>query len=368
MSCRKMRGLIAASVYGDLTHDEQLTLDGHLASCPACRNEAAAFVRMASAIPVKAVELDHDLVSAVRRRLYESESSSSVRVAWRFAAPLGAAAALFVIISYVAMTHFPPQSDQWRQADASGDKGLQPLVQPLAQPLVQPVVLQADDVSPVQCALTEADRLARYHDYTNAYRALKQSVEESPDDPLAGDAQLRRADIAFSLLRWYPEACEDYELLADRYPAVFVNSVESIRRRDLLAEARERDYASLHALDAALRSNDNQFAQLERVIARYPGTFVASSAAEDMARLTAVEDAAAGEASARLAAMERARDRCTNVIAKRQLNLEVGHIYQREMNDPAKAVECYNEVIENDNAVLAQLAKQSLAELGPLSR
>jgi len=220
----------------------------------------------------------------------------------------------------------------------------------------------------VQCALTEADRLARYHDYTNAYRTLKQSVEESPDDPLAGDAQLRRADIAFSLLRWYPEACEDYELLADRYPAVFVNSVESIRRRDLLAEARERDYASLHALDAALRSSDNQFAQLERVIGRYPGTFVASSAAEDMARLVAVEDAAAGEASARLAAMERARDRCTNVIAKRQLNLEVGHIYQREMNDPAKAVECYNEVIENDNAVLAQLARQSLAEVGPLSR
>jgi len=359
MSCRKMRGLIAASVYGDLTRDEQLTLDGHLTSCPACRNESAAFVRMASAIPVKAAELDRDLVSAVRRRLREPETGRSVRIAWRFAAPLGVAAALFVIISYVAMTHYSHQGDLRRQADASGDKGL--------QPLVQPVVLQADDVSPVQCALTEADRLARYHDYTNAYRALKQSVDESPDDPLAGDAQLRRADIAFSLLRWYPEACEDYELLADRYPAVFVNSVESIRRRDLLAEARERDYASLHALDAALRSSDNQFAQLERVIGRYPGTFVASSAAEDMARLVAGEDAAAGEASARLAAMERARDRCTNVIAKRQLNLEVGHIYQREMNDPAKAVECYNEVIENDNAVLAQLAKQSLAELGPLS-
>ena len=126
-----MRGLIAASVYGDLTHDEQLTLDGHLASCPACRNEAAALVRMASAIPVKAAELDRDLVSAVRRRLHDPEPGRAVRITWRFAAPLGVAAALLVIISYVAMTHFRPQSDQRRQADASGDKGLQPLVQPV---------------------------------------------------------------------------------------------------------------------------------------------------------------------------------------------------------------------------------------------
>jgi hypothetical protein len=33
------------------------------------------------------------------------------------------------------------------------------------------------------------------------------------------------------------------------------------------------------------------------------------------------------------------------------------------MNDPAKARECYGQVIASDNSVLARLARQSLAEI-----
>jgi hypothetical protein len=341
MRCRKVRGLIAASVYGDLAQDEQVALDGHLASCPACRSQAHAFARMTAAIPVEAPRLEEDLVPALRRRLRE-QKSEPFRMPWRYAIPAGAFAAILVFISYGFANR------------------------PAGQVMQAPVAVlqQTDDVSPVQCALDESVQLVARHEYTTAYRSLKQALDEYPDDSAAAEAQLRRADIAFSILKWYPEAYDDYELLADRYPAVFASSVESIHRRDLLAESREHDYASLHALDSALRSGDNAFAQLEDVIGRYPGTFVASLAADDMARAVAGQETANERPPERLAAMERARDKCTNTIAKRQLDLEVGHIYNREMNDPTRARECYDLVVESDNPVLAQLARQSLAEIG----
>jgi len=347
MGCRKMRGLLAASVYGDQTDDERLALEGHLASCSACRNEAASLARVSAAIPVRMAKLDRDLMPALRPRLRE-EKPQPVRISfpWRFAVPLAAAAAI-VLVSYVGVSQL-------------GSHGIQSLGVAALQPSA--VASPVED-SPVQCALTEADRLAGFHDYTGAYRTLKQAVDEHPDSPSAADAQLRRADIAFNFLKWYPEAYDDYELLADRYPAHFSASAESIRRRDLLAEARERDFASLHALDAAQRSSDGRFAQLETLIGRYPGTFVASAAADEMARSAGGENAATGGA-AHLEAMEHARDHCTNAMAKRQLDFEVGRIYQREINDPDKARACYNQVINNDNAVLAQLARQSLSELG----
>jgi tetratricopeptide (TPR) repeat protein len=340
MRCRKVRGLIAASVYGDLTREEQAAFEGHLASCPGCRNEAAALSRVTAAIPVEAPPLDRDLLPATWRRLRESQAEP-IRIPWRLAAPAGAFAVFLVLVSYIAINR-------------SEFKGVQPR---------NAAVAREDEISPVQCALDEAQKLRQHHDYTTAYRTLKQAIEEYPDDAAAAEAQRLRADIAFSLLKWYPEAYEDYDLLADRYPAVFASSAESIHRRDLLAEAREKDYASLHALDAARRSTDNKFAQLENVIGRYPGTFVASSAAEDMARVIAGEDMEKGGVSERLDAMVHARDKCRNTIAKRQLDLEAGHIYHREMNDPAKARECYGQVIASDNSVLARLGRQSLAEI-----
>lgn len=347
MSCRKMRGLLAASVYGDLTDDERRTLEGHLASCPACRNEAAGLARVSAAIPIRTPKLDRDLMPALRRSIRE-EKPQGIRISfpWRFAAPLAAVASI-VLISYVGLLGF-------------GGRGVRSMPVAALQPRVDASPVED---SPVQCALTEADRLAGFHDYTGAYRTLKQAVDEHPDSPLAADAQLRRADIAFNALKWYPEAYDDYELLADRYPSHFANSAECIRRRDLLAEARDRDFASLHALDAAQRSSDSQFAQLETLIGRYPGTFVASAAANEMARLASGDNSAV-DGSGRLAAMERARDHCTSVVAKRQLDLEVGRIYQRDINDPDKARACFNQIISNDNTALAQLARQSLSELG----
>jgi tetratricopeptide (TPR) repeat protein len=229
-----------------------------------------------------------------------------------------------------------------------------------AQPPMAMAVL-----SRVEQAVEDAMALKEKRDYPAAYRVLKSALETYPQDSAAGQAQRLRAELAFAHLHWYPEAYEDYKTLAESYKVVFRSSVESVTRLDLLAEARAQDYASLYALDAARRDAENTFAQLEQVIARYPGTFVASAAAEDMARL-AVREVPAEEVGGgrEVLAMERARDRCTNPVAWAQLSLELGHIYCREMNAPGKARELYDEAAESEIPVLAQLAKRSLAELG----
>jgi tetratricopeptide (TPR) repeat protein len=349
-----MRGLIAASLYGDVAPGEKQVLDGHLASCAACRAELESLQRLTLAItPSLAPALDRDLTPVLRYRVREGKTVSPHAFRpWRFVFSFSSVAALFVITSYVIIPQFARPGA--------------PVSAPIASPAVVDASVAPED-PPVQCALTEADRLAAYHDYANAYRTLKQVVEEHPEAPRAAEAQLKRAEIAFSNLKWYPEAYEDYELLAERYPAHFASSSDSIRRRDLLAESRERDYASLYALDAARRGGDEQFAKLEKVIGRYPGTFVASAAANDMAVLIG-GGAGIGEGSEHLNAMRTAFNRCADVVAKRQLDLEVGRIYQREIDDPDKARECYKHVLESGDAVLAQLAKRSLAELGSVSR
>jgi hypothetical protein len=97
-------------------------------------------------------------------------------------------------------------------------------------------------------------------------------------------------------------------------------------------------------------------------VAKYPGTLVASLAAEDMARQTLGEGSGCtGEEH--VAAMERAKGRCTHPVAIARLKLEIGHIYMRELNDAAKARSFYAEVANFEDKALAKLAEGSLAAL-----
>ena len=347
MKCRNVRGLIAASLYDDLTEVERTDLDGHLASCAACRAERDSLKKLKDCMADSVPPLDCDLAPALRRRMAQPTDSrlqtTDYRLrSWRLAF---AAAACLAVIALVSYSVYGPSI-------------------PNPKSEISNLKSQISDLkSPAATALDQAAVLAANRDFTGAYKVLKQVVEAHPADPMAAEAQLKCADIAFAELHWYPEAYTAYNTLWKDYYSVFSASPESEDRLDLLAEVREKDkdYAPLYALDAAGRGTDDKFAQLEKVVARYPATFVAHLAVNEMAELVAEQ--AQLTADTRVLAMERARDRCTDPVAVAQLKVELGQIYWKELNNPGKARDFFHEVAQSDNVVLAQLAKDALAGL-----
>jgi len=317
-------------MYGELTTHERLLLDTHVAQCPGCR-AAMTQLRTVTEAPVSPTPaLDVNLLP----RIHDALERQPRRAPWYVRKPVIICCMALMIAGAYAIA-----SGMFAHTPPSGD-----------------VVAEAVVGTPVQMALTEAEALVGLRDYPRAYAVLSEAVAAHPADAYAGEAQARLAGIAYSDLKWYPEAYEAYGALARKYPALAKEAV-AVERRDVLAEARVQDYAPLYALDAARRNEADQFAQLEQVVARYPKTFVAGAAASDMARI------AAGASSDALAAMEMAKSRCTNAIAVARLNVEIGHIYLRQRHDPERAKAIYQEAADSANPDVAELAKGALARL-----
>jgi len=335
LNCWRLRGVLAASAYGEASPDEQQRLDSHISVCPRCRERYGAFAALAGVRPIGQTPLDHDLAPAVLRAFGEDRvprRSRSAGPAWASVA-VAAAAIAVVAVPYIYIQREP------------------------ARVAVPPTAVA---LSPVEQAVGQANQMADKRDFASAYRILRQAIEAHPDDPAAPEAQSRSADIAFAELHWYAEAHDDYDRLAMQYPQRFREDSDAIVRRDLLAEARTSDFASLYALDAARRHSGDVFTSLEQVVGRYPGTFVASLAAQDMARLSV-------DSQDRAQAFMAARDRCKDPAARAQLSMELGHVYLKDLKQPAKASEQYREAAASPNAVVAKLAEECLARvsLGP---
>lgn len=331
LKCWRLRGTLAASVYGDVTESERARLDAHLVTCAHCRDQQAAFAALTDAIPVTAAALDRDLVPAIRSAAAPARRPRELRLAWT---GLAAAAALIAIVAV-------------------------PYIRTQYHPVLAPAPAANVGLTPIEQAIGAADQMADQRDFASAYKILKKAVETHPDDSAAAEAQCRRASMAFAELHWYAEALDDYESLAKQYPARFRDDPEAIARRDLLAEARTHDFASLYALDTARRHSTDTFAQLEQVVGRYPGTFVASMAAQDMARLVTNTSPSPDRAKAFMAA----RDRCTDPTARAQLSMELGHVYLKDLKEPLKASEQYRDAAASPNTVVAKLAAECLSRV-----
>jgi tetratricopeptide (TPR) repeat protein len=333
-SCRRVRGLIAASLYNDLSQNELQTLESHLGSCGACRKQAAELTKLAAVFPVTEPGLDQDLWPAIRRAVrHESERHySPLRLSWGVSCALG-----LCLIAATVMTY-----GVYRTYDTGA------------------TVIAGAGV-PLENDLAAVSAMIDDRDYVRAYRRLEKAIQANPGSPLAPEAHVQLADLAYSKLNWYPEAYEAYDRLIREYSDAGALT-ECISRHELLDEARTLDYAPLYALDAARRAGDNSFGRLESVVAKYPGTLVASLAAEDMARQF-IEQGTVPAGEEHVAAMERAKAKCTNPVAIARLKLEIGHIYMRELNDTAKARSFYAEVANFDDKTLASLAEGSLAAL-----
>ena len=66
MSCDEIRDLLVLYSYGELTFDQEETVDAHLTACPACKKQQAALGVLHSAVDETAIEPSFELLSACR--------------------------------------------------------------------------------------------------------------------------------------------------------------------------------------------------------------------------------------------------------------------------------------------------------------
>ncbi len=339
---RRARGLLAASLYEEVTEAERAFLSRELGRNAGLRGELCALEELVRAIPGDAPELGVDLAPAVRRRLVEGARPRRAR-AFRYAVAGAVAAVALVAASYAWL-------GQRHSGFPSG-------------------VLVAHHVSeedPLVQALASAARLREQGNFTGAFHALKMAVEQHRGDARAGEAQLALASLAYEELHWYAEADAAYETYIREFTSAFGASpyrAEAWERHELLAEGRAFSYASLQELDAARQDRSGSLAPFEALIARYPKTLAASRATLDMARRVAQPGEDIGSGARLASALKEARDRCVNPIAVAQLNVELGHVYRTRLLDAANARALYREAAQCPE--VASLAKASLEGLGP---
>lgn len=338
--CKKFEGLLATSIYETLNDADQDHLDRHLAECPSCRAELTDLKRMVERIPVMPVELDVDLSTSIRERLHEPRRLAfpgfqGLRLA-------GAVASALVIFGVVV--------------SLSRDRNAQPEVQ-VAQTSSQ----ESPEVQ--EEPLASVEQLIDVMNYSAAYAELAKQLKEYPGPALRGAILVYQAKLAFEELQWYPEAFQAYQDLRQHHRDLFQSDASHIAQLNMLDEARgpQGEFTSLHALDAARRSGD--FDQFESLIGRYPGTYVASSASEDMAMLALADLDVNTTGSMELAAMEAALARCGDAAAIAQISMEIGYILESKMDRPDRARELYERVAESEVAVLAQRARSALDAL-----
>ncbi len=337
---RRLEAALAASLYDDATPRERDSLESALSRDSALRSEYDSLRALRNSIPVDHPELKLDLTPLIRRRLEEVPVASGGR---RLALALGTASCV-VILAALGWNHSGKPSAPGIQVATSQNTGAPTALGSLFQ---------------------ETDALVKNGDLASAFRKLSDSVAAHPDDPLAADAQLRLADLAFDLKR-YPEALAATTTLMTRYHSFVAQSPErerhTIARRDLLAEAEAVHYATLYALDTARRDRANPYGKLEDVIVGYQNSLVAEEAALDMGKLLLAESASIPDsANPRLTAMTLARDRCANPVAVALLEIKIGEIYQNDLRDFSSAEAHFLRAAANP--VLTQRAKTALASL-----
>jgi tetratricopeptide (TPR) repeat protein len=339
---RKREALLAASLYEDLDAGERAALERLITREPSLAAERAGFERLLRAIPDAVPELSVDLRPRIRARLQEAAGPAlSPRAASRRRYALAVVAAA-VILGLV--------TTGWVEFGGHGASEGPVLEVPLTL---------------MQAALNKAGTLVAGNEPAKAYDLLRDAVAAYPKDPLAGEAQLRVADLAFDLHR-YPEAVAAYAKMIGSYGANLEQESgrrrHVVERRDLLAESEAVGFESLYALDTARNDRVDAFAKLEAVVGRYQNSLIAEEAAVEMGRmLMAATPPSDPPARRMLNAMQRAKERCSSPVAVALLDLKIGDLYRDELKDTAAAEAHYMRAAEN--SVVASRARNALDRL-----
>lgn len=106
MNCREARRELGASALGALDQDTARALEEHLAACPGCRAEAAAYQEATTAFPLwlplrrAPAALRERVLSAVRRPLPHAPPRTDEGQRWRWALAAAAAVVLAAVLSW----------------------------------------------------------------------------------------------------------------------------------------------------------------------------------------------------------------------------------------------------------------------------
>ncbi len=207
--------------------------------------------------------------------------------------------------------------------------------------------------------LDRAETLEREGNLVAARDRLEEALESTPDDARAGEAWLTLARVQYALGH-YGDALHAYETTRAEHEDAWRNcSPETKVRYDLLADTRDEAFEPLVALERARRKGGDAFGELEGIVARRPESMVAREALAAMCAAVREPD----ETPSRVALLESVRERCSDPTALARVNLELGHAYWRDMDDPGRARSHFTAAAKVDNKVLARLANEALTAL-----
>ncbi|MCC6698039.1 MAG: hypothetical protein IT365_20625 [Candidatus Hydrogenedentes bacterium] len=345
---KRAEGLLAASLYEELSAEERQELEKALAYSKTLRDDAEFLHGLVHAIPREAPRLGTDLTVSLHARIREAGAPAArLHIAKR---TLSFAAAILILaagaIVYISLPLGEP--------DPAGAIAGRP---------APPTLMDQ--------TLAKADSLLAAHQDAEAYRLLKAGFEGQPQDPRADEVLWKVASLAFDLGK-YSEALQAHNQLRQApYYAYLESSPERLQvanfRRDLLVEAEAANFRPLYDLVSAKNDREHTLARLEEVIVGNPEKLVADLAAEEMGRaLIAESQQETGGAVAYLDAMKTARERCTNPYALALLDYKIGEIYRNEMRDANAAEVHFRKALENPQ--MARRAQDALGSLTPAAQ
>ncbi len=334
-----IRKLMISALYGEATPQEQELLESELQRNPSLRAEYDELRVALMAIPqTDPVPAHPPILPLVRSRLRREQTAETRRQrAFPYAATLAAAAALALILAFPFLPNNPSTSN--------GDR-------------------VSVENSLLYNALRESLALKAQGDDENAVLLLKTAIESSPNDALAGQAQMELADILFDRMKRFKEAYDAYHTLKMNYPKVFSAHSLNIARLDLLDECRKDDFEGLYLFENARRAPRGELRPWENILARYPGSRIANLAMQEMVDRVLYEMAGTTGAEAQTELIEKLRARLTNPVAIAQLNLELGKTYWTRYADKQKAQLLAQEALKSENPEVVAMAQGFLQQLG----
>jgi len=324
-NCDTIQEMMSQRLYETLEQPEEIRVSEHLSRCTECTGEWEKMQAWVDTMPNETPHTQFDLWPSVRSSITEQKTFT-----------------------------FP-----WKRLVVSGVMGFG--VGMVGLGLLSRISTQDTTVQVAEEIPTIFEKAEEYRTqlhYQKARELLGGFLEVHPDSPDSGKAQMILARISFEDLENFKLAHGEYELLQKRYPQEFARNAQHVYRLNLLDEAQSQDsgYTVLERLNRARESSS--IIDLERVVADFPGTFMADEAV--MAMVESVSDGLNEDEIQ--TAMNSLVAQCTHPVAQTYVQLGVANHYQNQASHTDMVIGLYETVAQSEVPELALQAREQLAK------